>query len=343
MRSKTGAALNALTALLRGEPALVTDWTALIALANRTWLTPQLYCALERAGRLADVPTEVRDYLAFIHDSNLERNRRLRAQLLEAIEAFNGIGISPTLLKGSVALFAPPAEGLGSRMTSDIDIGVEPHELDAARSCLTELGYEETAEDRGMGRSTDAGLIELRARARSSTLSREQSRLERELAVLELGGLRAKLPSATCRALHWIAHDLIKEGDYWRGRIDLRHLHDVARLEREEGIAWNRLRTVMPGGFWENALATHVLSLNHYFGVALPKEFTYGPIPRFQHWRRSVSAAHPIFGMPLRLLGNLVWGMRRTFIGTALARRRPQELVRRINRALMGTNTGPKL
>ena len=128
MTTKAGAALYALTALLRGEPAVVTDWTTVVALANKTWLSPQLYCAIERAGRLDQLPPDARDYLAFIHDSNLERNRRLRAQLLEAVAAFNGVGIWPTLLKGSVALFVPPEDGLGSRMTSDLDIGVEPHE-----------------------------------------------------------------------------------------------------------------------------------------------------------------------------------------------------------------------
>jgi hypothetical protein len=307
MTTKAGAALYALTALLRGEPAVVTDWTTVVALANKTWLSPQLYCAIERAGRLDQLPPDARDYLAFIHDSNLERNRRLRAQLLEAVAAFNGVGIWPTLLKGSVALFVPPEDGLGSRMTSDLDIGVEPHELLAARACLMDLGYEDTPEERGMGRPQDAGLVELRARSGSSALSREQRALECETSVVERAGLRVKIPSASCRALHWIAHDLIKEGDYWRGRIDLRHLHDVAQIEKQEGVDWARLRTIVPAAFWENALATQLLSLNHFFAIALPPELTCGRMARFQHWRQTAIAAHPIAGMPLRLAGNLIW------------------------------------
>jgi hypothetical protein len=343
MTTETGAALDALTALLRGEPAIVTDWTAVIALANQTWLSPQLYCALKRADRLDALPTDARDYLGLIHDSNLERNRRLRAQLLEAVAAFNGAGLCPTLLKGSVALFVPPEDGLGSRMTSDLDIGVEPHELQAARACLIDLGYEDIAEERGMGRPQDAGLVELRARSSSSALSGEQRALESETSVSEQAGLRVRIPSASCRALHWIAHDSIKEGDYWRGRIDLRHLHDVAQIEKQEGVDWGRLRTMMPGAFWENALATQLLSLNHFFAIPLPPELTFGRMARFQHWRRTVIAAHPIAGMPLRLGGNMVWGLRRIRMGAALASRGPTGLARRINRALLGANTGPKL
>lgn len=343
MRTRSGVALEALTSWLRGEPALVTDWTAVIALANRTWLTPQLSRAIEGAGRPDHLPADAHDYLAFIYASNLERNRRLRAQLLEVVGACNSVGLLPTLLKGSVALFAPPDGDLGSRMTSDLDVGVEQHEVSAARACLIELGYEDTAEARGMGRPRDAGLVELRARSSSSTVTHELRALERETSVAEEAGVRVNIPSATCRALHWIAHDLIKEGDYWRGRIDLRHLYDVACLEEKEGVDWERLRTIVPEPSWENALATQLLSLNHYFGVALPPELTYGRIARFQHWRRMAIAGHPIAGRPLRWGGNVAWGLRRLRMGAAVTNSGPSELARRINRALMGTNTGPKL
>ena len=341
--TRTGAALETLTACLRGEPAVVIDWKAVIELANKAWLTPQLYCAIARVDRLDELPADARDYLAFIHAGNLERNRRLRAQLVEAVGAINGAGIDPTLLKGSVALFSPPDDGLGSRMTSDLDLGVEQYELPAARACLVDLGYEDAAEDRGMGRPKDVGLLELRSRSSSSTVSREQRALEREGRVFEQAGLRVRIPSASCRALHWIVHDLIKEGDYWRGRIDLRHLHDVAELHKQEGVDWGRLRTIMPDASWQNALETQLLALNHLFGVELPPELSFGSIARFQHWRRTFIVAQPLAGLPLRLAGNLVWGLRRIRMRGSLTNRGPYDLARRINRTLMGTSTGPKL
>jgi hypothetical protein len=343
MKTRSGAALEALTSWLRGEPAIVTDWTAVIALANRTWLTPQLYRVIEGAGRSHDLPADAHDYLAFIHASNLERNRRLRAQLLEVVGACNGAGIRPTLLKGSVALFASPDGELGSRMTSDLDLGVEQHELAAARACLIALGYEDIAEERGMGRPQDAGLVELRARSASSNGTRELRALERETSVTEEQGVGVNIPSASCRALHWIAHDLIKEGDYWRGRIDLRHLYDVAQIEEKEGIDWDRLRTILPEPCWENALATQLLSLNRFFGVALPPGLQISRTAHLQHWRRMAIVAHPIAAWPLRWGGNAAWGLRRLRMGAAVTNRGPYDLARRVNRALMGTNTGPKL
>ena len=173
-----------------------------------------------------------------------------------------------------------------------------------------------------MGRPQDAGLIELRARSGSSALSREQRALECETSVVERG-IAGKDP---VRKLSRLALDRLRldqGSDYWRGRIDLRHLHDVAQIEKQEGVDWVRLRTIIPAAFWENALATQLLSLHHFFAIALPPELTFGRMARSQHWRQTAIAAHPIAGLPLRLAGNLIWGLRRIRPGAALAKGGP--------------------
>ncbi|TGV85072.1 hypothetical protein EN788_63205, partial [Mesorhizobium sp. M2D.F.Ca.ET.145.01.1.1] len=108
---------------------------------------------------------------------------------------------------------------------------------------------------------------------------------------------------------HWMVHDLLKEGDYWRGRIDLRHLHDLARLAENEDVDWMSLQGSMSDRSARNALETQLLAMHHFFGTRIPEKCAKRPIVRFQHWRRVFTATHPVIGAPLRLVGNLTWGI----------------------------------
>lgn len=341
--TRAATPLRALTDCLRGEPAAVADWGPVLALANRTWLTPALYCALAGSGRLDDLPAEARGYLDFIHARNRERNLRLRDQLLEAVAALNRVEIDPTLLKGAIGLFTASDAGIGRRMMSDIDLGVQACELAAATACLAALGYEDLASARGMARPEDAAMLELRPHAPFSPAGARLPHRHHP-ALVACGPARAWVPSPTSRALHWIRHDMIKEGDYWRGRIDLRHLHDLAQLAGTgEGIDWSTLRAIMSDKFERNALETQLLMLQHLFGSEVPPPLAYRPIIRFRHWQRLFAAKHPVAGVPLRLAGNLAWGWRRMTMAEGLSWRGVFDFARRATRALLGTNTGPRI
>ena len=50
------------------------DWTAALALANAHLVAPGLFGSLAAAGRLGDLPDEVRDYLEMLHRCNGRRN-----------------------------------------------------------------------------------------------------------------------------------------------------------------------------------------------------------------------------------------------------------------------------
>ncbi|MDX8520147.1 nucleotidyltransferase family protein [Mesorhizobium dulcispinae] len=323
---RRGNALEALVAGLRGSPSGRADWHAVIALANRTLLTPDLFSSLARAGQIHRLPQDVYEYLRFVHDCNRERNLRLRAQLLEAVAALNRRGIVPLLLKGAVPLFLSPAGRAPSRMTSDLDLAVEPAEEAAAQACLEELGYIEVAGGRGMARQQDAGMLELRAR---------RARGFEPAMPVQRDGLRVNIPPAQSRALHWIVHDLLKEGDYWRGRIDLRHLHDLAQLAESDDVDWRALQASMSDRSARNALDTQLLALHHFFGTRIPARCARRPIVRFQHWRRVFTATHPIIGAPLRLAGNLIWGTRRFLSADCSARGGSSDLARRVARTLL--------
>ena len=318
--TRAGSALDALVAGLRGSLAAEVDWQAVIALANHTLVTPALFSSLAHAGELHRLPPDVREYLAFIHDRNRERNLRLKAQLGEAVAALNRRSIVPVLLKGAVPLFLSAPDRLPDRITSDLDLAVEACELASAEACLAELGYRPVPNDRGMARPQDVGVLELRP-CRAGAI--EDVRSARQ------GGLEVKVPSAQSRALHWILHDLLKEGDYWRGRIDLRHMHDLAQLADGEEIDWTALRAMMPDRTARNALDTQLLTLHHFFDTRIPPTCAKRPMARLQHWRRVFTARHPVFGAPLRFAGNLMWGTQRLSRARELAQRDPVDLLRR--------------
>jgi hypothetical protein len=331
---QVGAALEELIAGLRGRAVSTTDWQSVIALANRTLLTPALYSALALSGEINRLPDDVREYLGFIHDRNWERNMRLGAQLAEAVAALNRRSIVPLLLKGAVPLFLSPANRIPARMTSDLDLSVEAADEAGAQECLGELDYTPLAGARGLARPQDAGVLELR---RTQGIEFGPSTL------VERDRLWAKIPSPQARALHWIVHDLLKEGDYWRGRIDLRHLHDLAQLAESDDVDWTSLRAAMPDQRSRNALDAQLLALHDLFGARIPSEHTQRPMVRFQHWRRIFTAKHPVIGAPVRLAGNLAWGARRFSQADDLAQRGPVDLGRRIARTLLESDGRSKI
>jgi hypothetical protein len=331
---RAGNALEALIAGLRGGSIATADVRAVFALANHTLLTPALFSSLARTGEIDQLPQDAREYLSFIHKCNRQRNLRLRAQLNEAVAALNRCGITPVLLKGAVPLFLSPVNRLPSRMASDLDVSVEATDEPRARACLEGLGYVQVIGARGMARPQDVGILELRP-SRASGFEPPN--------LVERNGLLTKIPSVQSRALHWILHDLLKEGDYWRGRIDLRHLHDLAELAETEGLDWKALRASLPDQIARNALDTQLLALHQFFDIRIPAEWVRRPMVRFQHWRRVFTAKHPVMGAPLRLAGNVSWGVRRVSRDDGLLRRRPIDLARRIVRTLFDLDLRAKI
>ena len=318
MSRRRAAPLDMLVAGLGGRPLAGTDWDAVIALANHTLLTPALCAALRSTGELDRLPADAAEFLAFIHGRNRERNLRLRDQLAEAVAALNRRRITPILLKGAAPLFAldgaPP-----TRMTSDLDIGVPPPCLSAARNCLTRLGYAAEPGAREFARAGDGGVVDLRASAAPGVET-------------ERAGLRAVIPRAETRALHWILHDLLKEGDYWRGRIDLRHLRDLAELA-EEGVDWDLVRAAGADRTTRNAIDTQLTTLARLFGTKVPEDADRR-VARLQHARRVFTARHRVVGAPLRLAGHLAWVAHRLRRSEDLVARGPADLARRAVRTL---------
>lgn len=307
---RAGHSLRLVSAALQGRLPPEAEWPAVIETANRGWLGPALYVALSRNGSLAEAPEPVRDYLGLLHERNLERNRRLRAQLTEAVIALNSSGIQPILLKGAATLFLRTGDGLGGRMMSDLDIGIGPEEAGEAVQALTSLGYRFTDEGH-LARLSDAGAIDLHDRPNARSARYLVGDLRTCSPKVERDGAVARLPSPTARAIHLIVHDMIKEGDYWRLGINPRHLYDLAELvSAAEGLDWQALSETLSDTAGRRALAVQATALRDLFGVRMPVpvDSCSRAIVGLKHRARLVVGGGGMGAALLRTWGNLSWG-----------------------------------
>ncbi|WP_448208409.1 nucleotidyltransferase domain-containing protein [Azospirillum sp. sgz302134] len=297
--SAAGCPFDALVACLRGQPPVRADWMAVMALANRHLVTPTLHAALrDRGGE--GVPLEALAYLRFLHERNGERNRRLRAQAGELVEALNRSGLRPMLLKGA-GFLATAAEGdLGDRLMSDLDILVPAERIPAATACLARLGYRAQPDPAGshalpsFARPQDVGTVDLHHRPPGPPAFHHAQRLEETATMVRVGAGHATLPSPTFRALHLIVHDLLLDRQVMSGDFDLRHLCDLNALARSpEGLDWHALAELMAGGGGRHALDTQMVALRRLFGADAPLPPRHRILPHLQHWRRVRQARHP--------------------------------------------------
>lgn len=228
--------LDQLAACLKGEPPGDCDWMGVIALANQGLMTPQLAAALEsREDRL---PLDVAPFLVEVRRRSRERNRRLKAQLEEAVAALNAAGIEPVLLKGAALLARHEADDMPDRLLSDLDLLVSPEAVEAAIASLREAGFglvkRFTASNihvaAEFGRPQDVGVLDLHQHAPGPAGLAEKLQLATRYRTVQLRDGRALVPDEAAQILYLVLHDQFHDGDYWRGGFDLRHLADLSRL-----------------------------------------------------------------------------------------------------------------
>jgi Uncharacterised nucleotidyltransferase len=311
-------ALPDLCACFRGEVPKRADWLSIIGLANQTLTTSALMDVAVRFE--GEVPEDARRYIQLIFERNVIRNDRLTAQLVETVEALNDRGIVPTLFKGAAMLATAPPSRRGERLMSDIDLMVQPDQVEAAMEALSTIGYCEynrNVPDRSwwieLMRSDDVGMIDLhRALPGPALFSHALGNVAQHCRVVQIGRGKAYVPNATCQALILIAHDQFQDNDYWTGNIDLRHLLELRDLvASSEGIDWDRLISLMPDRLARNAFETQLVALFDLLRVDVPANVRSGFIPRLQQRRRLLQARFPALRTAMLSVGILdYWNYR---------------------------------
>ena len=296
-------ALTDLCACLKGRVPAAIDWEGVLGLANRTLVTPALAEAL--ATQKARIPDEAAGMLQVIAERTAARNRLMHDQLVEAVAALGSRGIRPILLKGA-ALLARRGPHCANRLLTDLDLMVPREQSDEAVQVLASIGYRPLGEAPAsigskqgvdLGRESDVGGIDLHYRLKRSGGECDAEWLEAQCSPFALNDAVAAMPSRDALAALFVLHDQLQEGDYWRGRIDLRHLVDLAALAGEQGgLDGAALAAFFPPGRARRALAVQLDTLERWLDVRVPIDAGgAGGRTRvaLQRWRRTLQLRRP--------------------------------------------------
>jgi hypothetical protein len=290
---------------LRGRTPPERLWRPVLNMANRGLVTARLAQALHAAG---DVPPPVAAFLAEVLGRNRLRNEALCGQLSEAVSALNAAGVEPVLLKGAAGLVTRGPAWREGRILCDLDILVRPRETGAALCALTALGYAAFRRQRGpaahavaeLARAGDRASIDLHQRPPGPPGMAEIADLRERASAHDLaGGGRALVPDSASQLYLLVLHDQFHDGDYWSGRLNLRHLLDIADLIADGPLDWERLDRLVGTALVRNAVDCELLDAVWLTGCGLAKGIAPRRWPRLQHRRRLIQVACPAFMLPL--------------------------------------------
>ncbi|SMF79514.1 Uncharacterised nucleotidyltransferase [Tistlia consotensis] len=293
------------------------DWLGVSALANDHYLGPALHAALAQAGRLGELPDDLRAYLALLHDCNGARNRRLRGQAETLVRAFDEAGVTPLLLKGGVALFAGDYPDAAARMIRDLDVMVPARRLNDALAALQALGYRAVSRypqgHHAYGDFAQPGqpaAVDLHIEPIDAAYLLPASALWRDAGALGLPEGACLVPSPTHRLLHNLLHAQIHHrGNYYRGVIELRQLYDFTVLARRHGpaIDWDFIDRHLTEHQLDTPLQSYVLAAGRLFDLPWPLPSAPGRAARREAGRCLLQLRLPLLAMLGLPLANL-WG-----------------------------------
>jgi hypothetical protein len=296
--------IDLLAGCFRGRPPPEHRWPAVLEIANRGLVTARL--ALELNGA-PGAPEAVRAFLDDVVRRNRQRNQTVLGQLGDALRRLNALGIEPVLLKGSAALADGRFAAREGRILCDLDILVRPSETDAALTTLMSEGYRVFRRRQGeaphavaeLVREGERASIDLHQRPPGPPGMAEIADLRERTSAVEVAGGRARIPDPASQLYLLVLHDQFHDGDYWTGRLNLRHLIDIGDLIADGGVDWARLDGLVRTRVVRNALDTELIDAAWLTGASVPGPRAARAWPRLQHRRRRLQIACPGLMLPL--------------------------------------------
>lgn len=287
-------------------------WAGLIETANRSYLTPALHAALHEAALVPALPADVAQYLGVIAERNAARNARLRAQLRELVAALNRRGVVPLLLKGAAGLLGAADAYAASRMVTDLDLLVEPGQVDEARAALADLGYRRL-EGRVTGRHAvgdfirdiDVGAVDLHIDLIDEPGLLPLADVMARTVVCAWVGVRARVLSPTDRVLHLLLHDLVQDHGIHDGRLNFRHLHELATLaEAGAPVRWDEVAAHLARHRLDHLVEVAMLAARLFFAAPMPPAVRPSAGARLLVWRSLLILRHPRLARCGEIFGN---------------------------------------
>ena len=240
-----------LEALLRSPRV---SWPHVVSLAGSHYVTPSLWLALVAARLDSTLPEDARRYLRALYEMNLRRNSALLAQIDEAVDALNGAGVAPLLMKGAAYLKLAIHRDPGARVLADLDILVPGDSAEAARSALARIGYAPVAHYSSrpkhhhhlvpVAKHGGVGAIELHVAAVSQPVQHVLPTADVWRHSIEHASGRFSVSSPSHAVLHRFIHDQIVDRYDAQRTVSLRSLSDLLALDAYYGPAvdWTAIR-----------------------------------------------------------------------------------------------------
>ena len=316
--------LVSLCQCLGGKAPSNLDWLAVLELANNTLTTPFLIDLVDQPDQ--SVPQDVRAFVREIYRRNAIRNELLRAQLEEAVAALNERDVIPVLLKGAAILATAVPERRATQIMADLDILVDPDQVETALHALADLDYqphfrtppESRKQYTDLKRARDVGMIDLHQAAPGPDyFYRPLGKLLEHCTPISVGRWTAYLPTPTVQAFMLIIHDQFQDDDYWVGKADVRHLVELRDLANaSEGIDWDRMISFASSRLARNAIEKQLVALAELLEVDVPVELRRQFIPRLQFRRLLLQSRFRLARWPLLSIALLDYGNYRRELGT---------------------------
>lgn len=117
------------------------DWEWFVKASSQLGVMTSAYCRLEQKGLLDLIPEDLSSYLSEITTINRNRNETLLEQVKELSTLFNSDGINHVFIKGCALMASGYFKDFGERLIGDIDVLVEPSDLNKAGQLLLDLKY----------------------------------------------------------------------------------------------------------------------------------------------------------------------------------------------------------
>ena len=257
-------------------------WELIVEVASFHYVTPALGRCLRNDPQ---VPSDVREYFDAMAALNGERNELMLTGLARTAGLLNGIGIDPILLKGCALLVEDIYPDPSLRLLGDVDVLIPSERATEAVAALNAGGFASNPADvlvppdhhhLQMLHDSETGLgVELHtdvvSRSPDSVVS---TAWFREGAAVELFRNEwVRLPEPTRNAAHVMFHSEVFHGLYWRSKIQLRHLLDLAliRARHENAIDWSEIDRRFSAAGYGQVLATYLDFAEQLFGQPAPR------------------------------------------------------------------------
>jgi hypothetical protein len=121
----------------------------------------------------------------------------------------------------------------------------------------------------------------------------------------EADGLRARVLSPTDRVLHLLLHDLVQDRGIHDGRLNLRHLHEIAVLLASGApLRWDEIMARLARHRLGHLAEVALLAVRFFFAMPIPAGIRPSARARLHLWRALLQLRHPWLARCGEVFGN---------------------------------------